>query len=568
MKDSTCENLPRILVDYIGSLIKGVGANRQVRLEVAEEIGHHFVDAMGESAGDEGKEESARELMENFGDIKMLGKLIKRGKKRCRPLWQKVLLTSVYTLCGLILFIVLYGIWFLTGKPTLSVDYLVRLNEMTRPVAVAGENAWPDYEKAIKLYVEPEEVDKSRGITEAENDFGYMEDAGQTDKERLSRIVGRTAGRTNYRPYGELGSEEQAAIIEWIDRNEEAWGHYVEASREAYCYREYRVGDEESHPMLLAVLLPHLSEIRDLARLGIWRSEKQIHENKPEEATQTCLTLIRVGLHWYYNKGTLIEQLVGQAIVRLGLEQMVVMVAKDELSSEEMARVRQELAAIFKDGFPQMTVESERLMFEDLVQHTFTKGGPGGGHIIPKMLLQLGESDAELEHVGMVIIHAGRNKTLAVGNKLYDHMEEIVKMSPWEKRAGNIETAEDVLAAYNKQRYAFIWWITPAIERVSEIRYRGKAQHDALLTILALKRWELDKGALPESLEQLKAEGYLKELPDDPYGEGLLTYAKRNGDFVLYSLADDFDDDAGKQNPDDAWGRKEKGGDRVFWPLE
>ena len=57
-------------------------------------------------------------------------------------------------------------------------------------------------------------------------------------------------------------------------------------------------------------------------------------------------------------------------------------------------------------------------------------------------------------------------------------------------------------------------------------------------------------------------------MPDDHYGEGLLTYARRNGDFVLYSLADDFDDDAGKQTFKDAWGRREQGGDRVFWPVE
>ncbi|MCD6393428.1 MAG: hypothetical protein J7M40_07965, partial [Planctomycetes bacterium] len=296
MKDPTYENLPQILVDYIDSLIKGVGANRRVRLEVAEEIGHHFIDAMGESAGDEAKEESARELIENFGDIKMLGKLIKRGKKRCRPLWQKVLLRSLYTLCGLIVFIILYGFWFFTGKPTLSVDYLVRLNDMTRPAAAAGENAWPDYEKAIELYVEPDEIDKGRGFTE---------EGELPDKRHLAQIVAKTVGKEGYVLYGELGSEEQTAITEWIDRNEEAWAHYAEASRKAYCYREYGVGDEEGHPMLISILLPHLSEIRNMARLGVWRSEKQIYEDKDQEAVETCLTIIRSGFHWQENKGTL-----------------------------------------------------------------------------------------------------------------------------------------------------------------------------------------------------------------------------------------------------------------------
>ncbi len=560
-KQDESQDLPRCAREYIDLVIKKMRSHKKVRREVRAELIHHFIDGLAGCETEEDGRCYARQLMVEFGDAAMLGKLLRRGKNRCRPLWQKVLLRSLYTLCAFVLLVILYSTWFLMGRPTLSVDYLIRLNEMTKPVGVIGENGWPSYEKAIKLYVKPEEVDKSR-------DAAAVEDARQTGEESLGRLIGWTVGDSKYVPFGKLEHDKQAAISEWIDRNEEAWAQYEQGSTKAYCYREYTMGDEEGHPVLLSVLLPHLSEIRDLARLGIWRSEKQMHANRPQEAVDTCLSVMRSGLHWHHHKYMLIEQLVGQAIVRLAHKQLIDVIARGDLSSDEITRVRQELAEIFKDGFPHMTARYEQLIFEDMVQHVFTDGGPGGGHIIPKLLLQLGGGDPELEDVGMVIVHAGRNKTLAVGNKLYDHMEKTVKMSPWEKRAGNIESAEDFLTAYSKQRYAFIWWMTPAIDRISEIRYRGKALYDAVLTILALKQWELDKGQLPESLEQLKAEGYLKELPDDPYGEGLLTYVRRNGDFVLYSLADDFDDDAGKQNPEDAWARREDGGDRVFWPVE
>ncbi|MCD6394912.1 MAG: hypothetical protein J7M40_15590, partial [Planctomycetes bacterium] len=269
-------------------------------------------------------------------------------------------------------------------------------------------------------------------------------------------------------------------------------------------------------------------------------------------------------------KGTLIEQLVGQAMVRLGQEQVIVAAAKDKLSSEEMARVQQELAAIFKDGFPHMTARYEQLMFEDLVQHLFTDGGPGGGHIVPKMYFEItsdfGGGDEELVYLGAGVVHAGRNKTLTAGNKLYDHMEKTIKMSPYQLHSGDVKRVEELLSSYSKWRYSFLWAIMPAIERVAEMRYQNKSLHDAVLTILAVKRWELDKGALPESLDQLKEAGYLKELPDDPYAEGLLTYVRRNGDFVLYSIGGDFQDNGGKENPERRWGRSE-GGDRVFWPL-
>ncbi len=555
-KQDESQDLPQCAREYIDLVIRKMRCREQVRREVRCELIDHFIDALADCETDEGRKQCAEELLAGFGDIKMLGRLIKRGKKRCRPLWRKVLSGSSYAVCASALLIILYSAWFFTGKPTLSIDYLARLNEMTRPATVAGENAWPDYEKAIEVYVAAEEVDEGRGFTEA-----------QPNRERLSRIISRTIGKQKYVPYGELESQEQAAITEWIDRNEDAWAHYVEASRKAYCYRGYGVSDEEGYSMLIAILLPHLNEIKNLAKLGIWRSEKLTSENKPQQAAQICLSLIRSGLHWHNNKGMLIEQLVGQAIMRLGHARLISVVAQGGLSSDDMAGIQEELNNIFKYGFPQITV-LERLIFDDMVQHYFTDGGPGGGHILPMTYHQFDGGDDKPAYVAASIIHAGRNKTLAVGNKLFDHMEKTIKMSPWEKRAGNVKSAEDILSAYNKQRYAFIWWIMPAIDRVSEIRYQDKALYDAVLTILALKRWEFDKGQLPESLEQLKAEGYLKELPDDPYGEGLLTYIRRNGDFVLYSVADDLDDDGGKQNPEHAWGRREEGGDRVFWPVE
>jgi hypothetical protein len=543
------DTLPQILLDYIDTLINSVGT-KKVQFEVAEELRYHFMDAMGGSESDRNNKEFAKELIEDFGDAKMLGKLIKRGKKRCRPLWQKVLLRTLFTLCGLIVFMIIYGIWFFTGEPTFNVDYLARLNEMTKPVATAGQNAWPDYEKAISLYVKPEQVDKNN--------------------DSIAEIVGRTIGNEKYLPFGELPSEKQALVIEWIDRNQQAWEQYQIASDKDYSYREYTVGDDEGHPMLLAVLVPYLSEIKDLAKLGIWRSEKQTSENKPAQATQTCLSVIRSGLHWDNHKGTLIEQLVGQAIMKLGHIQLISIVARGELSSDDMAEIQNQLNDIFTGGFPQMSMKAEQLTIEDFVQHSFTKGGPGGGHILPKIYLQLSGNEEELAYIGAGLIHAGRDKTLALADKLYDQMEKVIKASPYEIHTGKIQSQsiETIMDSHGKWRYTLLWILLPAIDRVGEIRYNYKALHDATLTILAAKRRQLDKGELPESLEQLQIEGYLKQLPPDPYSEGILTYAKRNGDFLLYSIAGDFKDNGGNQTPDDPWARKEQGGDRVFWPIQ
>jgi len=541
------EDLPQVLVDLVEMLARKAGGSRRVRLEVAEELTGHFADALGDFKSKAAREESALKLIESFGDVKMLAKLIKRGKKRCRPLWRKVLSRSLFCLGALIVLFVLYSAWFFTGKPVFSVNYLTKLNDAVRPVALEPDkNAWCDYEEAIDLYVAPEE--------------------------ELAERIRRTAGEAKYVRFSELESAEQAAILEWILRNEQAWARFEAASGKPYCYRKYDVGKpEEEEPMLLAVLLPHLGELRKIAQLGAWRSEKYLADNEPVEAARTCLTLVRVGRQWYEDRATLIEQLVARSIINMAETELLEVIARGNLSVEQTRRLKQELTGIFKDGYPHMTaIAAEHMMFEDAVQWSFTKGGPGGGHIVAKSFAQLGLLTADYEPAvfGLSLLHAGRNRTLQMGEKLYGRMEETIRMSPYEKKTGNVKTAADLLASYNRWRYAFLWAFIPAVERVSTVRYEGKALHEATLTVLALRLHQLEKGTLPDTLDELTQSGYLKSLPDDPFSAGSLVYKRDGDDFVLYSLGEDFDDDNGMQNLDDPWGRRRSGGDRVFWPVK
>ena len=107
--------------------------------------------------------------------------------------------------------------------------------------------------------------------------------------------------------------------------------------------------------------------------------------------------------------------------------------------------------------------------------------------------------------------------------------------------------------------------LVPAHARTGQMAWRLRARRSAVVTILALKRWQLAKGEYPESLDELVAEKYLAALPQDPYSDAELKYERRGDDFVLYSLGADFDDDGGQDNQ---WGEGEGGGDRVFWPVE
>ena len=247
-----------------------------------------------------------------------------------------------------------------------------------------------------------------------------------------------------------------------------------------------------------------------------------------------------------------------------------------------------------------MDIMGERLKFLDIVQRIFTEGGPGGGHILPRVMARYG--GIELFDLGVwgngqflnegtflaaTMIHAGRDETLAMVNKLYAILDERTEMSPYELRASGCKTFNESLMEVPRYRFWLLRAIMPALGRACILGFRGKAEYEATLTVLALKRWRLDKGAYPEKLAELVADGYLQALPDDPYGEGSLKYrrveraAKADGDpshalrmtegddFVLYSLGADFDDDGGRRNPViNTWAEHEGCGDHVFWPVQ
>jgi len=75
--------------------------------------------------------------------------------------------------------------------------------------------------------------------------------------------------------------------------------------------------------------------------------------------------------------------------------------------------------------------------------------------------------------------------------------------------------------------------------------HKTKAQTEALITILAILRFNIAKGYFPETLNELVSTDYLKAVPSDPYSNGPLVYKRTEDNFKLYSVGKDFSDDGG-----------------------
>ncbi len=545
-KTEGLENLPACVVEYITGVAKRVGNTLRVRREVFQELTDHFSDALRDCAGEDERQAAGERAIEQFGDAKMLGSLIRRGKKRCRPLWKMAMIRSAQCFLVLIVVFCLYTWWFMAGEPTIRVNYIAKLNQLVQPSVPTEENAWENYKKATELYVKP--------------------------APEIKRLVERTSSkRIAYKKLSDLSPAERMLVEKWINDNQSAWEEFVAGSRKRYCWVKYS-GLHEGDEWIITMMSPPLHGLRQMGKQGIWRARMVMEKGKTQRALEDCLTVVRVGKHWQKPASTVTEQFVGIRISSLGHKEILRIVAAAKITSRELAHTQTQLQGIYPEGYPLVGLGFERQAFLDTVQHCFTEGGPGGGHLIPEKFRMLVSSENMIETKILFglgsIFWAGRDKTVAKGLEYHTKIEEQAKLSPYKQRiSGAKKWQDDFLAGLSKRISPFLLSILPSLTGAGELAYRSKALHEATLTVLALRRWRLDKGRYPATLDVLVSGGYLKAIPEDPYSDGALKYERRGDDFVLYSVASDFRDDGGVQ----VKGRRAPWdttfGDWVFWPV-
>ncbi len=461
----------------------------------------------------------------------------------------------------------LYTIWFITGTPSITTNYVAVASEGLQPKAPESENAWPLYKQACQRFVRYEMPSPPPG--EGTPTRCIWPD---TDMDPAS-----------------FPDYVQAALHRWIDQNRGAWQDYVAASRRPYCWYEYKeledllphAKDQKTETTgsqagiwansMVNLLLPQLGTMRLLSTIGVWRARYASAQGHPQEAVDDALAIVGTGRDWQNPNGFLIEQLVGQRTNNYGCQEIRRLAGNKALRSTQLHQAQQQLEDLYKDGYPKLGIEAERLGLVDTVQRLFTDGGPGGGHPIPyqsQVFSKTATGDSKPTHslafwTAASLIHASRDQTLSIGNAFYDRAVEYWELSPYQhKGVPNPEKALKNLSI----RYWLPKTLLPNLSHAGDLRYRARAEYQACIAVLALQRYRLDKGQYPPSLQTLVEDGYLRALPADPYSDGSLVYDRTGQTFTLYSVGPDFRDDGGVARPDKP-GTKVKGGDWVFWPV-
>jgi hypothetical protein len=98
-----------------------------------------------------------------------------------------------------------------------------------------------------------------------------------------------------------------------------------------------------------------------------------------------------------------------------------------------------------------------------------------------------------------------------------------------------------------KFRYGLTGLLTPALDGAMQTGGRSEAGVSVMTTAIAVERYRLRQGRLPQKLEQLVPE-FFAAVPADPFDGQPLRYFVRENGFTVYSIGVDGVDNAGEEN--------------------
>jgi hypothetical protein len=530
------DNLPQVVVEYIDAVIKCMKYRKKVRTDVREELIAHFADALADCETENEKQKVAEELIAEFGDVKLLGKLLRRAKKRCRPLWQQVMF-AVLKVIGIIFLLLLLRVGYMaTGRPTISVDYTQWMNDKVRDGRDESLNAWHDYQKAAKLISKeyPPEIKKIDGYTREQKKM----------------------------------PADWVAIEAFLKTEAPAIEAFRAGAAKPYYWNTYKATKEREEFMgfpadVVENLMPQLGPVKKIARrVGCFQIPLEIRQGNTKQAVDDSISLCIYGQH-LLSQGVVIEQLVGIAIESLAMSVVYDLLDQVELPASDLLRLQQVVEKDYDPDIAPMDWSLEKAFWYDAIQRSFTDDGQGSGRPLLRGTL-FAVSDQVDFLTGFVTGFPDRKEVISDLDEFFKRFDEYRNMKPntlhTQKGQGFLEV----------DKLQFMQQISePAIRKTIETSWRMRASQAGLLGTLAILRFEKENGRLPNGWDELFERGYLKIIPMDPYSDAPLVYKKTDEGFKLYSIGMNFKDDGGipgtdKNGKPRMWGEQ---GDWVFWPV-
>ncbi len=583
------------LPERVDALIRQVVSKSKLwtneRAEIARELIAHAQDAIEAGRSDE-------EIADGFGDPKRIAKLMSRAMKRKRPLaWRSYRnmkrLAGSMVLAVIVSYAVLMVRYF-TGSPNIKRNYIAELNA-TNDAYREDQKAWKvymDVELQWKRHVKPTQlVQNERYAKDVEaHDARYTESNYPLLEEDAANGYPLRPGVDLLFIHDDLTPEHpdyeqtiaiakafepqlarvrQAASrpmlgVEYSDKVEQ-----VEIDPGIWVYiNEPAAEDPEDQQSLIEVVLPHLGAMRKFAMHMFIDSHWAFEEGDVDRAAANAIAIAGLARHCM-QEGYLISDLVGFVILDSGYESLAEQLRNDpaSMSKEQLVSIAHVYAIAGREIG--LDLGTERMMFDDLLQRTYTDDGHGNGRMTPEgnqLFISLGGYTTKGHNA---LIHEpawqalGQPLGFVAGNRKsqHDQYHRAIDLVEQAAQGGpesiylvqgldiQVETENHRLDGYF---ISPVGVMLPAISKRVNQLFQQQLMHEGFMAMLAIETYRAEHGQLPRTLEQLTP-NYLPKVPDDPFNPGHpMQYKLERGGYVLYVAGADGDLDGGDEpDPED-----------------
>jgi hypothetical protein len=309
-----------------------------------------------------------------------------------------------------------------------------------------------------------------------------------------------------------------------------------------------------------AMLLPHLANLRALARLFALEALVRSAEGRGDEAAESCLAALALG-RMLEAEPILISQLVRIAITEIAVRSARHSLQRVAFPDEAVLRIRERLLEIDPASFSRIGLRGERVFLRQTFD-AFASGKDTIGDVsgADKALLQ------RVQRAGTFVFLEDEAFALdALARAL-----EAIELPPHESVPSvNAVFAEAEAEAHEHTlKHVLSGLLLPALRAAHTRAVRTWARRDGAIIGLSCELFRSGRGRYPATLDELAPE-FLKDVPPDPFTGKPFKYELRDDGaaFIVYSLGDNLKDDGGverdhKEAPDCddiAWEGKERG---------